>query len=50
MHFAEMLVNELLEITDIKITLTRVVLNPAKPLSEEIVLEMPIEDVKNRVC
>jgi len=49
MHFAEMLVNELLEITDIKITLTRVVLNPAKPLSEEIVLEMPIEDVKNRV-
>jgi len=49
MHFADMLVNELLERTEVKITLTRIHLNPAKPLSEEILLEMPLKEVKNKV-
>lgn len=49
MHFADMLLQELLERTAIKITLTRIKLNPAKPLSEEILLEMPLKEVKNKV-
>jgi len=49
MHFAEMILSELLAITTIKITLTRITLNPAQPLAEEVLLEMPKEDVQNRV-
>ncbi|MCR9287989.1 MAG: phosphoribosyltransferase family protein [Bacteroidetes bacterium] len=49
MGFAQMLMSALVELTDKKITLTRIQLNPAKPLSEEIVLEMPIEEVKDNV-
>jgi pyrimidine operon attenuation protein/uracil phosphoribosyltransferase len=49
MHFAELLVNELLERTEVKITLTRIRLNPAKPLKDEVILEMPLKEVRNKV-
>ncbi|RMG85674.1 MAG: phosphoribosyltransferase [Bacteroidetes bacterium] len=49
MSFAEMLMNALLELTDKKITLTRIRLNPANPVANEILLEMPVEDVKDKV-
>lgn len=49
MHFAEMLLNQLLQLTEINLTLTRIRLNPAKPLSEEITIEMPEKDLKNKV-
>ncbi|MFT4762003.1 MAG: pyrimidine operon attenuation protein/uracil phosphoribosyltransferase [Paraglaciecola sp.] len=49
LHFADLLLKELLERTDIKITVTRIQINPAKPLSEDIILEMPIKEVKNKV-
>ncbi len=49
MHFAEMLLQELLSLTDIQFTLTRIRLNPAKPLAEEVTIEIPIKDLKNKV-
>ena len=49
MHFAQMLLNELLLRTEIKITLTRIRLNPAKPLSEEVIVEMPLKKINNKV-
>lgn len=49
MEFAEMLLNELLEITDLPITLTRIQLDPADPLRTDIQLEIPIEQVTGKV-
>jgi len=46
--FAQLLVNRLLEIGDTKIILTRIRLNPANPLSEEISWEMPIDALKGK--
>jgi len=43
--FARMLLEELLKITEIPITLTRIRLNPAAPLSREILIEMPAEQL-----
>jgi len=49
MEFAELLLKELLQITDIAITLTRIQLSPANPLSSGIELEIPIEQITNKV-
>lgn len=49
MNFAKILLHRLIEITDIKFTLTRIRLNPAKPLEEEISLEIPPEQVEGKV-
>ena len=49
MVFAELLMQELINITDISITVTRIRLNPAKPLSSEILLEMPPEQAHDKV-
>jgi pyrimidine operon attenuation protein/uracil phosphoribosyltransferase len=49
MHFAQMLMNELLFISDIKFTLTRIIISPAAPLENEILLEIPAEKLKNKV-
>ena len=49
MHFAQMLMNELLLISDIKFTLTRIIISPAAPLQNEILLEIPAEKLKDKV-
>ena len=49
MVFAELLMQELISITEIPITVTRIRLNPAKPLSSEILLEMPPEQAHDKV-
>lgn len=49
MHFAQLLMNELLTISDIKFTLTRIIINPAAPLDNEILLEMPAENLQDKV-
>ena len=49
MVFAELLMQDLINITDIPITVTRIHLNPAKPLSSEILLEMPPEQAHDKV-
>ncbi len=49
LNFAKLLENQLSKLSEIKFTLTRVLLNPAKPLDSEISLELPAKDVKNKV-
>lgn len=49
MRFANLLLQELLQITDIPITITRLRVHPANPLAEEIHLEMPIEELNAKV-
>jgi len=49
MHFAQLLMNELLAISDIKYTLTRIIISPAAPLDNEILLEIPTEKLKDSV-
>ncbi len=46
--FARLLEEELLSFSQQKITRTRILLNPAEPLSSAIQLEMPIKQVKNK--
>ena len=43
--FARMLLDELQQITDIPVALTRIRLNPAAPLSQEVQIELPIEQL-----
>lgn len=47
--FAEMLLQELAQISSIPITVTRIQLNPANPLTSDIVLEMPPKQAHNKV-
>ena len=49
LNFAQLLEKQLSKLSDLKFTLTRVLLNPAKPLASEITLELPANDVKNKV-
>ncbi len=49
MHLAQLLMNELLEISDIKYTLTRIIISPAAPLENEILLEIPKKKLQNKV-
>ncbi len=48
MVFAEMLLQQLTEISNVPITVTRIYLNPAKPLATEVLLEMPLEQAHNK--
>lgn len=49
MIFAELLLQQLVGITQIPITVTRIRLNPADPLATEVRLEMPLEKAHDRV-
>ncbi len=49
MGFAQMLMEQLLQITDSQITVTRIRLNPAAPTTSDVHLEMPLEEVKGKV-
>ena len=46
--FAQMLLDELLQITGIPITITRIRLNPAAPLSQEIQIELLPEQLEGK--
>jgi pyrimidine operon attenuation protein / uracil phosphoribosyltransferase len=48
--FARLLMDEILPITpsNMEITLTRIRLNPANPVEYEAVIEMPLEDLRNK--
>jgi pyrimidine operon attenuation protein/uracil phosphoribosyltransferase len=48
MAFARMLMEAILPLTDTPITLTRVRLNPAAPLRDDILLEMPAEELEGK--
>jgi len=49
MVFSELLMQELTKISNIPITVTRIKLNPANPIKSDIILEMPPEQVHNKV-
>ncbi|MCB0589035.1 MAG: phosphoribosyltransferase [Phaeodactylibacter sp.] len=46
--FARMLFDELVKITDIPVTLARVRVNPAAPLSQEVQVELPLEKLEGK--
>ncbi len=48
MAFARLLLDELMTITDIALTLTRIRINPAAPLSREVFIEMPTEELEGK--
>ena len=47
-EMANLLMKELVERTDIPITLTRIRLNPAAPANNPIILEMPVEELTGK--
>ena len=47
-QFAEMLINELSNLTTIKLSKTRLQISPAAPLESDIVLDKPIHEFKNK--
>ncbi|MEE9439387.1 MAG: phosphoribosyltransferase family protein [Saprospiraceae bacterium] len=47
--FAKQLTKALQKITDIEIKLARISLNPAKPISTDVQIDMPESDFKNKV-
>ena len=49
LEMARLLANELIDRTDTTITLTRLRINPAKPLEDSIFLDIPLESVNNKV-
>jgi pyrimidine operon attenuation protein/uracil phosphoribosyltransferase len=49
MGFAKMIYKELNKISENKITLTRIRLSPANPLESEVTIEMPLDDIANKV-
>ena len=49
MTFAELLLAELRQISHLRFTLTRIRLNPAAPVQHPIQLEMPVEQLQNKV-
>ena len=49
MTFAKMLLHELEKVTDIKLVLTPIKLNPANPLGQEVEFGMPISKIKGKV-
>lgn len=48
MEFANLLVQELTEISNLDITITRLRVHPPNPLEEEIHLEIPIENITGK--
>ncbi len=49
MHLAQLLMNELLDISDIQYTLTRITIDPATPLDSDILLEIPADNLQDKV-
>ncbi|MEL6867202.1 MAG: phosphoribosyltransferase family protein [Bacteroidota bacterium] len=49
MSFAQLLYDQLVELTKSTIRLTRIRLSPADPLSSEVNIEMPIEEIEGKV-
>lgn len=49
MVFAKLIRKELISLSDIDILLTRVRLNPAKPVQDDITIETPLEDLAGKV-
>ncbi|MEO1258922.1 MAG: phosphoribosyltransferase family protein [Bacteroidota bacterium] len=49
MTFARLLEEQLKAICEKEIVMTRLVINPAEPLSSEVQLDMPIKKLKNKV-
>lgn len=49
MGFAHMLMEELLQISDSQVTVTRIRLNPASPTTSEVHIEMPAERIEAKV-
>ena len=49
LQMADLLMQELVGRTEANITLTRLLLNPASPATHPIVLDMPIEQVQDKV-
>ncbi len=47
--FAELLMNRLLDMTDMSITVTRIRIQPADPLADSIFIEMPKDQLKDKV-
>ena len=47
-QFAKMLVDELTNLTKIKLSQTRLQISPAAPLESDIVLDKPIHELKNK--
>jgi pyrimidine operon attenuation protein/uracil phosphoribosyltransferase len=47
-NFAQLIVNELVTLTDKKIILTSIRLNPANPLATEVVLELPVTELQGK--
>jgi len=48
-HLAQLLMNELLNISKLNLTLTRITVNPAAPLDQEILLEIPAKQLSKKV-
>lgn len=49
LNFAQLIVNELIAITDKKIAITRIRLNPAAPIASSVQIELPINTLQNKV-
>jgi len=49
MGFAKMIYRHLSRLSDIKITQTRIRLNPANPVKTEVEIDLPLKDIKNKV-
>ena len=49
MGFAKMIHKQLKKISSIKFTLTRIKLSPANPLSTEVTIGLPLEQLENKV-
>lgn len=48
-NFAKMLMDQLTQLTGIQIIMTRIRLNPASPLSGEVQVEIPVEQMQDKV-
>lgn len=48
MEFANLILQQLLPLTHLEVTLTRLSLNPADPLSAEVQIEMPLEQLQGK--
>jgi pyrimidine operon attenuation protein/uracil phosphoribosyltransferase len=49
MSLARMLLNELDKLTNMQLTLTQIRLSPANPLSRDIIIEMPLDEIASKV-
>ncbi len=49
LNFAQLIVNELLVLSNKTITLTQIRLNPANPIASEVQIEMPLEEINGKI-